>query len=176
VQKKSRFPTLENSDLIRSSFTWRTFRLGGYSNSESLLRDMRATGCVSSGMTSQLMQDPAFPLDSTERDVTFARITPKHFGYKDRVSRWRFVQDVAEAGFALCPAEAGPQIRRQYLDQMSGEVLEIVSESLGDPPSYIFTVTSELVGSTRVRRLDTYLVSPHQLLQPDTKLVFVCRH
>ncbi|MGP0094194.1 MAG: hypothetical protein ACLPKB_30250 [Xanthobacteraceae bacterium] len=78
----------------------------------------------------EIIGRPAFTLSKTKTDVDLVVLSvfelglgeEKNLSLKDIYAR------ALSLGFALCPAEVGPQLRLQYLDQPTGELLHVAMQ------------------------------------------------
>lgn len=91
----------------------------------------------------EIIGRPSFALSKMKRDLDLVVLTPADLGLAGQHVAAATVYTRAEMlGFALCPAEVGPQLRLQYLDQPLGEALHIAMQPIarytGEPT--IFTI------------------------------------
>ena len=89
-----------------------------------------------------LMRKPEFTVSDKETFVDLVRISLRELGLKDGAMYKEIFAKAEERGLRLCPAEVGPQLRLQYLDQPEGEKLVIGMRPLNDGDSLpcVFTV------------------------------------
>jgi hypothetical protein len=86
----------------------------------------------------EILGRPAFPYARTKTDVELAVLSAADLGVgSDQASLAEVYQRARQAGFELCPAEVGPQLRLDYRNQPLGEALDIAMEPVatyrGDP-------------------------------------------
>lgn len=126
---------------------WRTFLIGG-GTKKALLKRVEA-GSTVSDYAKLLVNNRAFTtLDKEERIDTII-LTPADFGYEHsptttelldptRLAEWSAQNAERLDGHVveLLPAEAGPHIRDQYMDQPNGEVLWIAMKAITDSDGY----------------------------------------
>jgi hypothetical protein len=87
----------------------------------------RRPPCTLGESASEIIGRPAFKLSRTRTQIDLVVLTAADLGLaRDEGVSVDAVYTRAELlGFALCPAETGPQLRLQYLDQRVGEFLHI---------------------------------------------------
>lgn len=89
----------------------------------------------------EIIGRPAFALSKAKRDLDLVVVTPAALDLEGESVAVAAVYARAELlGFALCPAEVGPQLRLQYLDQPLGEALHIamrpIARYTGEPTTF----------------------------------------
>lgn len=136
-------PVIPMLATIAKLTKWRSFMIGG-SKKTLLLQRLQATFSVGD-WARDLMGRDAFTTLSEKELIDTIILTPADFGYEEmpttadlldptRLAEWskqnaeRLDGHVVE----LLPAEAGPHIREQYLDQPNGEILWIAMERIVD--------------------------------------------
>jgi hypothetical protein len=143
---------------------WKTISLGTYPSVEAL-RDALASdscayrphkvgeraphspsvpGCYVGGRANEIISHPAFNLSQLEHeiDLVIAEVTDLGFGAAENVALEDIYTNADRLGLTLCPAEVGPQLRLQYLDQQVGEFLRVAMQpvaTFAGEPTY-FTV------------------------------------
>ncbi len=102
----------------------------------------RQPPCNLGDAASEVIGRPAFKLSRTRTELDLVVLTAADLGLdrEDGVSLDDIYARAELLGFALCPAEVGPQLRLQYLDQRVGEFLHVAMRPLarygGDPISF----------------------------------------
>jgi hypothetical protein len=83
------------------------------------------TRCMPSAPRSdEILGRPAFNLSKMRRDARLVVLAVSELGFEeDGVSLADIYARARQLGFELCPAEVGPQLRLQYLNQPLGELL-----------------------------------------------------
>lgn len=134
--------------------TWKVIKVGTYKSVEGLKRDLQRNFTINNGADSLLEKITLTPAEM-EINLVLASVADLGFIY----STWHgAVYDRArELGLGLVPADAGPQLRLQYLDQPYGESLTMAMETvpLYDSPNSsrgVFRVTHPKMGP----RLSSY--------------------
>jgi hypothetical protein len=87
--------------------------------------------CALGESASEIIGRPAFLLGTTRRKVDLALVSVSELGFE---SGGALVADIyaraRRLGLELCPAEVGPQLRLQYLEQPLGEFIQIAMEPI----------------------------------------------
>jgi hypothetical protein len=97
--------------------------------------------CNLGDAAAEIIGRPAFALGKTKRGLDLVVVTPADLGLEgENVAVAAVYARAALLGFALCPAEVGPQLRLQYLDQPLGEALHIAMHPIprytGEPTTF----------------------------------------
>lgn len=143
IQNFNLVHAVANGELVQPVPTfkvWKTITIGGMSEAE-LLKAVEKDEDEVSSWARDMMSKPGFTVVKKERSINLARATVGELGFTEMPTTrelWKRIREVGE----LCPAEVGPQLRRQYKDQPEGEVLwmamEQITGSVGSP--YVFGV------------------------------------
>lgn len=136
---------------------WKTITLGTHASVNALLEALDSDTCGSSGplvaqntgsprayrsilrhaprcrlgrSAGEIISRPAFHLSRTRQELDLVALAATELGFPAdaEVSKEGIYDRAVLLGFALCPAEVGPQLRLQYLDQPIGEFLQIAME------------------------------------------------
>ena len=87
--------------------------------------------CALGDSAAELIGRPAFTLSKTRTEVTLVVLSVSELGFKDEGATMKEIYARAQQlGLELCPAEVGPQLRLQYLDQPLGEFLHIAMKPI----------------------------------------------
>ncbi|HJT15295.1 MAG TPA: hypothetical protein VJ790_21910 [Dongiaceae bacterium] len=104
--------------------TWKTIAVGGYRSSIALHDALMERGIHVGDLAGQMLRLPAFKLTSARANIELSLIAVSQLvGGSNRASFAAIHAHAIEAGFDLCSAEAGPQLRLQYPEQRLGEYL-----------------------------------------------------
>ena len=104
---------------------WKTITLGQFANTFALRNALDAAGCGIGDLAAQILARPAFVLSPAKVDVDLVVVSGADLGTPTEPSL-ADVYALAQAhGLALAPAEVGPLLRLQYLDQPVGEFLHV---------------------------------------------------
>lgn len=136
---------------------WKRIRLGTYKNVNLLREDLDSLDCGTvavpqvatvgevgpaakkpgqppcnlGGTAAEIIGRPAFALSKSRASLDLVVLTPADLGLAGTsVEVAAVYARAALLGFALCPAEVGPQLRLQYLDQPLGEALHIAMQPI----------------------------------------------
>jgi hypothetical protein len=104
---------------------WKTITLGRFANTFALRNALDAAGCGIGDLAEQILARPAFAMNPTEVDVDLVVVSAAELGTPTETSLVDVYARAQERGLALAPAEVGPQLRLQYLDQPIGEFLHV---------------------------------------------------
>jgi len=119
-------PIWVDPPVATGAATWRTIALGTYRSAGALRDALRDDGCEVGRLAGDALAQAAFGVSRTKTDVDLAVLSVSQLGFDtEGASRAEIYERAARLGLALCPAEIGPQLRRQYLDQPVGEFLHI---------------------------------------------------
>ncbi len=160
---------------VRAFQVWKTIKLGTHKDAAALKQAIVENGLQMIDRASDIIGKPAFTLATEETTLDLVNVSVADLGFT-KVALLNDVDIYARAielGLSLCPAEVGPQLRRQYLDQPKGEWLRIAMKAIADSGGDInvFRVGHDEVG----RRLGTYWVGPGSVQNPTYRFVFTLR-
>lgn len=122
---------------------WKTIRVGtpGFKTADDFRNALNRANCHISDRTNAMLDKLAFIASKIETEIDLVVASVAEFGF--RVATCRDIFNRAqELGLGLCPAEAGPQLRLQYMDQPRGEWLLVGMEPITDSDGYpsVFSV------------------------------------
>jgi hypothetical protein len=87
--------------------------------------------CGLGDSAAEIIGRPAFRLSRARADVDLVVLSVSELGFKDEGATMAEIHARAQQlGLELCPAEVGPQLRLQYLDQPLGEYLHIAMKPI----------------------------------------------
>ena len=110
---------------------WKTITVGNYRSPIALHDALVAEGIHVGDLAGQMLRLPAFKLTAAPAHIDLALIALRQLvPGSGRASFAAIHAHAIEAGFDLCPPEAGPQLRLQYPEQRLGEYLVIGMEPL----------------------------------------------
>ena len=129
---------------------WKTITVGGSKSVNAIREAMETAPCrIQIGDdANEILGRPAFPFIRKPIELDLVVLSVFELGFGDQASR-KAVQvslheiyaRAASLGFDLCPAEVGPALRLNYLDQPVGEFLHIAMKPVA-------RYTGELVSFT----------------------------
>jgi hypothetical protein len=108
---------------------WKTVRIGVHKNLNALTKAMKKFRV--SDWARDVLGKPAFTLAQTEEDIVLCSATVKELTGKNQATTTEIFDAIKRVG-ELCPAEVGPALRDQYLDQPKGEWLRVAMEPICD--------------------------------------------
>lgn len=126
--------------------TWKTITLGSYATSEDLSNALTDCGFQIGDYAAQILKKTALARAETDRELV--RATVGELGLKKGALRNEIYNHAREFGLDCIPAEAGPQLRRQYTDQPPGESLLMAMKPIADFDGdlYLFRVEHNSTG------------------------------
>jgi hypothetical protein len=105
---------------------WRTATLGTYKTVDALRDALHAERIHVGDRVDEILDRPAFNLSKVRRDARLVILAVSELGFDEEGASLADIYARARRlGFELCPAEVGPQLRVQYLNQPLGEFLHI---------------------------------------------------
>jgi hypothetical protein len=103
---------------------WRTATLGTYKTIDELFDALDAKRIHVGDRADEILGRPAFNLSKTRRDARLIVLAVSELRFEEEGASLGDINARArQLGLELCPAEVGPQLRLQYLDQPLGEFL-----------------------------------------------------
>ena len=158
---------------VRAFQAWKNIKLGTHKDAAALKQAIVENGLQLSEWASDILGKPAFTEAAEERTVDLANISVADLGFAKATPLKDIYARAIELGLSLCPAEVGPQLRLQYLDQPKGELLLIAMEAITDSKGdrRILDVAHDDEGRT----LYAHLGNPDYLWNHDDRFVFVFR-
>ena len=152
---------------------WKTIKLGTHKDVECLKSAITDAGFRIGDWASDIMGKPAFTVAREEIEIELFTATVAELGFKGNTRYDVICTRICELGYKLCPAEVGPQLRRQHTDQPINEWLVIAMEAIAYSDGYlcVFYVAHDDEGLW----LNTGYGSPDGLLDPRGRFVFVRR-
>lgn len=113
---------------------WKTITLGtGLKSARDFRRALKDAGCKIDSSANDILGRPAFTVSPEETEVDLVMVTCIELGFKNSAIRADICKRAQKLGLQLVPAEVGPQLRLQYLNQPPGECLNIGMEPITCP-------------------------------------------
>lgn len=116
---------------------WKTIRLGIHKHADEYREAIKTAGGRISDWADDILGKSAFTVIGQPTDIDLVIVTVAELGYEKGATRADIYKRAAEFGLEPCPAEVGPALREQYMDQPKGEWLLIAMEPIldsdGDP-------------------------------------------
>jgi hypothetical protein len=131
--------------IARETPIWKTITVGGLKGVNATRAAMEAAPCPIwiGDEADEILGRPAFPFNKEPFQVDLVVLSAFELGFGDEVSRNNIelgasveasLRDIYSRaiglGFELCPAEVGPALRLNYLDQPLGEFLHIAMKPI----------------------------------------------
>jgi len=157
---------------IKSVRIWKNIKIGTFVDVNELKEAIyRMKDFISMG-AKELMYSPDFKMSKDECEIRLIKKSVKDFGFRKVGTSLNEILKAAEAmGYKLCPAEAGPQLRWQYIDQLSGEKIHMamkpIENSAGIPCLFSLLRYGDGEGL-----LHTLSFDPEKLFKLDACFVF----
>lgn len=133
--KKHLQDAVEGKFSFNLKIIYKTIKLGtGLSTADDFRKALAGNGSRIDDWANEILGKPAFTssiaLQKTE--VELIKVTVAELGFKNGATRLHVYNRAKQLGLYFCPAEIGPQLRLQYLDQPNGEWLLIAMEPIAD--------------------------------------------
>jgi hypothetical protein len=114
----------------REFAVWKTITLGTHKDVKSLKKQVEKDGFKVSDWAADIMGKPAFTLATEETSVDLVNVSVGELGFTKATPLRDIYARAIDLGLQLCPAEVGPQLRRQYANQPNGEWLRVAMEAI----------------------------------------------
>ena len=123
-------PTAADSVPVTAAQTpiWKTITIGQYKGANAIRVAIDAAPCpIAIGdQADEIIGRPAFPFSRTKVDIDLVVVSVTDLGFGPDGAPLRDIYARAGTfGLELCPAEVGPILRLNYLDQPLGEFLHV---------------------------------------------------
>lgn len=109
-----------------------TIKIGTYKDTQSLRKALEDSGVIISEIADSIFDQ--IPLSESEKSLELVVLSVEDLGLSAGANTSQVYEAAKEQGFELCPAEVGPQLRLQYIDQPNGEFLQIAMEDITHTP------------------------------------------
>ena len=151
---------------------WERVTLGTYKGVNGLREALDAARMRVGDSADEILGRPAFPFSKTKSELDLIVLTAADLGFPTgNTPVAEIYRRALQLGLELCPAEVGPQVRLQYVNQPLGEFLHIAMQPIA-------TWRGELVDLTVANGGAGLLLlggdgSPDLTLHSSVKFVFV---
>jgi len=154
---------------------WKRITVGSHRGVDELRDALDAARIHVGDSADEILGRPAFPFSRTRTDLDLVIVTAADLGFPaQRVALADIYARAGQLGLELCPAEAAPQLRLQYLDQPVGEFLRIAMRPVATYAGDLVDLTVANGGAGLV--LIGGKTAPDLSLHASVKLVFVRPH
>ncbi|MDP3997721.1 MAG: hypothetical protein Q8P73_04450 [bacterium] len=151
---------------------WRRIKLGtGLKTADDFRQAIKDNDLRLGDWASDILGKEAFTVAIEEQEVDLVVMSVKELGFKGNARFDQICARAKELGLELCPAEVGPQLRLQYLDQPKNEWLIIAMEAIRDSDGHLGVFDVEHVDDGRWLRAGGG--DPVSVWYPDDRFVFV---
>lgn len=119
--------------------TWMTIPLGtGPTNSEDFCATIKKAGGNVSDLSRDIMDKKDFTVADQPAELDLVLVSVAELGFPNGANLKDIYDRAQKLGLSLCPAEVGPQLRLQYMDQPKDEWLLVAMESIADSDGDLF--------------------------------------
>jgi hypothetical protein len=122
---------------------WKSIQIGNFANKRILYGALEDADCSIGDTAEEMLVAPEFTLSGVATTLNLSVVSVSALGLAgENVALNDIYAQAQKLGFALCPAEVGPQLRLQYFEQPIGEFLDIAMAPIRmrDGPSGMFGV------------------------------------
>ncbi len=130
IAPRAQSPAIELTSAARIPI-WKNITLGEYRGVNAMRAAIDAAPCpIGMGDTAdEILGRPGFPFSRSKSDLDLVIVSGLELGFGEEGASLRDIYGRALAiGLDLCPAEAGPVLRLNYLDQPRGEFLHLAMQ------------------------------------------------
>ena len=115
----------------------------GGKNKKELVKEMEENKVWISDYVKQMMDNPDFTTSKKQEHLNLVRISVKDLGFPNGATTDEIYEKAKKLGLELCPAEVGPQLRLQQLDQSNGDWFYVGMKQISDSGGYpvVFVVS-----------------------------------
>lgn len=158
--------------MVANLSTFKTIKLGTLKDFSAIQKAIISSGCIINDDADDALVRKSFTLATQEVEIELVRVTSSELGLKGGGACYLDIYKRAQLlGLDVCPAEVGPQLRLQYIDQPKGELLRIAMKPFNHFPGGAFYVDNTARGMS----LSFYLGHPDPQWYGDADWVFVRR-
>lgn len=140
---------------------------------KQLERELKEKNINVSSYGQSMLKSEDFTVLSNQENATLVRLKVADLGFANGATTDEIYRKAQELGLELCPAEVGPNLRLQYLDQPLGEYFWIAMKQIAGRGGY--PLVFELVRYEDGLWLYGSWVSPGSRWVPDDEFVFRLR-
>jgi hypothetical protein len=104
---------------------WKRVTIGTYKGANDIREALYAARMRIGASADEILGRPTFPFSKLKTELDLVVVTAADLGFEGRTSVAEIYRRAIQRGLELCPAEVGPQLRLQYVNQPIGEFLHI---------------------------------------------------
>lgn len=121
---------------------WKSLQLGNYKSGDDLFRELNLGGFLITDGAADILEKTQLAMTRTQ--ISTVKVSLWQLGLSADSTAYTIHDRAAQCGFDTVPAEVGPQLRLQYVDQPPGEYLLVGMDpiSLDGYPS-IFAISHD---------------------------------
>lgn len=108
----------------------------GGKTKEQLLKELKEKKINLSDYAKRMMDNKDFTTSKKQEQIDLIRLTVGDLGFPNGATTKEIYEKAEELGLELCPAETGPNLRLNYLDQPMGEWFRIAMKQISDADGY----------------------------------------
>ncbi len=135
------FTQLQHMEHIYTAFPENPIRFSsiaiGTLSKEQLRLELENQGFKISISANDLLQTQEFTINPTKEKLDLVHLSVADLGFKEGARYDAICARALELGLELCPAEVGPQLRLQYLNQPRGEWVVVAMEAIRSSDGYL---------------------------------------
>ncbi len=161
----------ETAIVPREFKTWKKVTLGTHKSAEDISKALTDGGFRIGNYAAQILKKTA--IAETETEIELVLVTVAELGFNKATRRDAIYDRAKELGLDLVPAEAGPQLRRQYTDQPMDEWMVMAMEPVPDSDGDLSVFSVARFGGGQW--LSTHCGGPGDVWSPDYRWVFARR-
>lgn len=110
---------------------YKEIRIGG-KPSEQLEKELKEKKIIVTDYAQDLLRSKEFATLKNRERIQLVRLKVRDLGFKNGATTQEIYQKAAELGLDLCPAEVGPNLRFQYMEQPLGEYFWVAMKQIAD--------------------------------------------
>ncbi len=111
--------TFERREPVLPFEVFKTIKLGIFKTIEEIIQALRKANCQIDEGALSMMKQAEFKIAGREEDIQLIKVNYEDLGFVlgDRLLRTEVYDRAKSLGLGICPPEAGPLLRLQFLEQ-----------------------------------------------------------
>ncbi len=118
------------SKPITERRTWKTVKLGTYKSNSALRKTLLDADFRIGSWADDILKRIELAKEPSELELIVIYVA--ELGFSNGATTEKIYEKAISVGLRLCPAEVGPQLRLQYVDQPNGEWLVVAMDPITD--------------------------------------------